>query len=74
MHIIKPRVSMSNQDLDTRLNFLIKIIGIAFLAIGLFVEFMVATTSLYPALAGMFQMLAIVMIVVGAISVIAKIT
>jgi len=65
---------MNNQNLDTRLNFLTKIIGIAFLVIGLFVEFMITTTSLYPALAGMFQILAILMIVVGAISVIAKIT
>jgi len=67
-------MSMNNQTLDTRLNFLTKIIGIAFLIIGLFVEFMIATTSLYPALAVMFQILAIVMIIVGAVSVIAKIT
>ena len=65
---------MNNQNLDIRLNFIAKIIGIAFLIIGLIVEFMIVTTSLYPALAGMFQILAIVMIVVGVISLIAKIT
>ena len=65
---------MNNQNLDTRLNFITKIIGIAFLIIGLFMEFMIATTSFYPSLAGMFQILAIIMIVVGAISLIAKIS
>ncbi|MGD0329918.1 MAG: hypothetical protein ABSB40_05635 [Nitrososphaeria archaeon] len=65
---------MNDQNIDTRLNFITKIIGIVFLIIGLFMEFMIATTSLYPPLAGMFQILAIIMIVVGAVSLIAKIS
>jgi membrane protein CcdC involved in cytochrome C biogenesis len=65
---------MNNQNLDTRLNFITKIIGIAFLIIGLFMELMIAATSLYPALAGMFQILAIMMMVVGALALVAKIT
>lgn len=73
MHTIEPRVTMNNETLDTRLNFLTKIIGLFFLIAGLFVEFMIFTTSLYPSLAGMFHILAIIMIVVGAVSLIAKI-
>ncbi|MGQ9781821.1 MAG: hypothetical protein ACUVQ8_06190 [Nitrososphaeria archaeon] len=64
---------MNKETLDTRLNFIIKIIGLFFLLAGVFVEFMTLTTSLYSPLAGMFHMLAIIMIVVGAVSLIAKI-
>ncbi len=64
---------MSEQTADTRLNFLTKIIGVIILSFGAFLEYMVLTTSLYAALAGMFHLIAIIMIVVGAISLIVEI-
>jgi len=74
MEYIKARLSMSEQAQDTRLNFVTKILGLILLLVGIFVEYMTLTTSLYPALSWMFQIIAIIMIVVGALSLIAKIT
>lgn len=73
IYTLEPKVAMNKETLDTRLNFLTKIIALFFLLAGAFVEFMTLTTPLYPPLAGMFHMLAIIMIVVGAVSLIAKI-
>lgn len=73
MRYICPTVSMSGESADTRLNFLTKVIGVIILAIGAFLEYMVLTTSLYAALAGMFHLIAIIMIVVGVISLIVEI-
>ncbi|MGQ9782230.1 MAG: hypothetical protein ACUVQ8_08350 [Nitrososphaeria archaeon] len=63
---------MSDQAQETRLNFVTKILGLILLIAGVFVEYMILTTNLYPALSWMFQILAIIMIVVGVLSLIAK--
>ncbi|MEM3403800.1 MAG: hypothetical protein QXJ17_04645 [Nitrososphaeria archaeon] len=64
---------MSEQTQETRLNFVTKILGLILLIAGVFVEYMTLTTDLYPALSWMFQILAIIMIVIGVLSLIAKI-
>jgi hypothetical protein len=43
------------------------------LIIGIFLEYGIMTTTMYPSLAGMFQMIAIILIVVGAFSLVVKI-
>ena len=65
--------SMGKEEAEARLNFLTKIIGLIMLMIGLFLEYGIMTTTMYPPLAGMFQMIAIILIVVGAVSLIVKI-
>ncbi len=65
--------SMGKEEAEARLNFLTKIIGLIMLMIGLFLEYGIMTTTMYPPLAGMFQMIAIILIVVGAASLIVKI-
>lgn len=65
--------SMGKEETEARLNFLTKIIGLIMLMIGLFLEYGIMTTTMYPPLAGMFQMIAILLIVVGAVSLIVKI-
>ncbi|MGB9727483.1 MAG: hypothetical protein ACPLZF_03650 [Nitrososphaeria archaeon] len=64
---------MGKEEAEARLNFLTKIIGLIMLMIGLFLEYGIMTTTMYPPLAGMFQMIAIILIVVGAASLIVKI-
>jgi len=41
--------------------------------IGLFIEYGIMTTTMYPPVAGMFQMIAIILIVVGTVSLVVKI-
>ncbi|MEM2180979.1 MAG: hypothetical protein QXS74_06875 [Nitrososphaeria archaeon] len=65
--------SMGKEETEARLNFLTKIIGLIMLLIGLFLEYGILTTTMYPPLAGMFQMIAVILIVVGAISLVMKI-
>ncbi|MEM0053828.1 MAG: hypothetical protein QXL89_06555 [Nitrososphaeria archaeon] len=65
--------SMGKEETEARLNFLTKIIGLIMLLIGLFLEYGILTTTMYPPLAGMFQMIAVILIVVGAISLVVKI-
>jgi len=65
--------SMGKEETEARLNFLTKIIGLIMLIIGLFIEYGIMTTTMYPPLAGMFQMIAIILIVVGAVSIVVKI-
>lgn len=65
--------SMGKEETEARLNFLTKIIGLIMLMIGLFLEYGIMTTTMYPPLAGMFQMIAILLIVVGTVSLIVKI-
>jgi len=64
---------MGKEETEARLNFLTKIIGLIMLIIGLFIEYGIMTTTMYPSLAGMFQMIAIILIVVGAFSLVVKI-
>jgi len=64
---------MGKEETEARLNFLTKIIGLIMLIIGIFIEYGIMTTTMYPPLAGMFQMIAIILIVVGAVSLIVKI-
>jgi hypothetical protein len=64
---------MGKEETEARLNFLTKIIGLIMLIIGLFIEYGIMTTTMYPPLAGMFQMIAIILIVVGAVSIVVKI-
>ncbi|MBC7090690.1 MAG: hypothetical protein H5T50_02080 [Nitrososphaeria archaeon] len=64
---------MGKEETEARLNFLTKIIGLIMLMIGLFLEYGIMTTTMYPPLAGMFQMIAILLIVVGTVSLIVKI-
>ena len=64
---------MGKEESEARLNFLTKIIGLIMLMIGLFIEYGIMTTTMYPPLAGMFQMIAIILIVVGAVSLAVKI-
>jgi len=65
--------SMGKEETEARLNFLTKIIGLIMLIIGIFIEYGIMTTTMYPPLAGMFQMIAIILIVVGAVSLVVKI-
>jgi|YelNatPaOPRAMG01_1025707.scaffolds.fasta_scaffold00722_28 hypothetical protein len=64
---------MGKEETEARLNFLTKIIGLIMLIIGIFIEYGIMTTTMYPPLAGMFQMIAIILIVVGAFSLVVKI-
>jgi hypothetical protein len=64
---------MGKEETEARLNFLTKIIGLIMLIIGIFIEYGIMTTTMYPPLAGMFQMIAIILIVVGAVSLVVKI-
>lgn len=64
---------MGKEETEARLNFLTKIIGVIILLIGLFLEYGILSTTMYPPLAGMFQIIAVILIVVGAISLIVKI-
>ncbi|MEM2073004.1 MAG: hypothetical protein QXO33_00400 [Nitrososphaeria archaeon] len=64
---------MGKEETEARLNFLTKIIGLIMLLIGLFLEYGILTTTMYPPLAGMLQMIAVILIVVGAISLVMKI-
>lgn len=64
---------MGKEETEARLNLLAKIIGLIMLLAGIFLEYGIATTEMYPSLAGMFQIIAIVLIVVGAFSMIVKI-
>lgn len=64
---------MGKEETEARLNFLTKIIGLIMLIIGIFLEYGIMTTTMYPPLAGMFQMIAIILIVVGAVSLVVKI-
>jgi hypothetical protein len=64
---------MGKEETEARLNFLTKIIGLIMLIIGIFIEYGIMTTTMYPPLAGMFQMIAMILIVVGAVSLVVKI-
>lgn len=64
---------MGKEETEARLNFLTKIIGLIMLIIGIFLEYGIMTTTMYPPLAGMFQMIAMILIVVGAVSLVVKI-
>jgi len=64
---------MGKEETEARLNFLTKIIGLIMLMIGLFIEYGIMTTTMYPPVAGMFQMIAIILIVVGTVSLVVKI-
>lgn len=65
--------SMKKEETEARLNLLTKILGLIILLIGLFLEYGILTTTMYPPLAGMFQIIAILLIVIGAFSLIVKI-
>jgi len=64
---------MGKEETEARLNFLTKIIGLIMLMIGLFIEYGIMTTTIYPPVAGIFQMIAIILIVVGTVSLVVKI-
>ncbi|MCX8188802.1 MAG: hypothetical protein N3F64_03755 [Nitrososphaeria archaeon] len=64
---------MGKEETEARLNLLTKIIGLIILLIGLFLEYGILTTTMYPPLAGMFQIIAVILIIVGTISLIVKI-
>lgn len=64
---------MKKEETEARLNLLTKIIGLIMLLIGLFLEYGILTTAMYPPLAGMFQIIAVLLIVIGAFSLIVKI-
>lgn len=64
---------MKKEGAEARLNLLTKIIGLIMLLIGLFLEYGILTTTMYPPLSGVFQIIAILLIITGAFSLIVKI-